>query len=113
MDKVKKYKTIVRKMVEDIGKLGSSSYDDIETQIITDDEHGHYLLYSSGWVNQSRTYGCYVHVDVKPDGKVWLQHDGTNLVVGQELLNKGVSKKDLVVGFEPPIYRKETGFAVA
>ncbi|MBX2930226.1 MAG: XisI protein [Saprospiraceae bacterium] len=113
MDKITKYKTIVRKLVEEIGQLGSSSFEDVETQIITDDEHGHYLLYSNGWSNESRTYGCYVHIDVRPDGKVWLQHDGTNLVLANELLVKGILKTDLVLGFHSPFFRKQTEYAAA
>ncbi|MFN0035169.1 MAG: XisI protein [Saprospiraceae bacterium] len=113
MDKIANYKKIARNLVEDIGKLGSSSFEDIETQIIIDDERGHYLLYSNGWSNESRTYGCYVHIDVKPNGKVWLQHDGTNLVVATQLMEKGVSQNDLVLGFHSPYLRQQTGFALA
>ncbi len=113
MDKVKKYKAIVRALVEEIGKLGSSSFEEIETQIIIDDEHGHYLLYSNGWSNESRTYGCFVHIDVRPDGKVWVQHDGTNLVIANELQTKGIPKADIVLGFHSPFLRKQLEMAAA
>lgn len=50
MDKIIKYKAIVRKLVEYIASISPSDAN-VETQLITDDEHGHYLLYSVGWEN--------------------------------------------------------------
>lgn len=85
----------------------------IETQLITDDEHGHYLVYFSGWRDMDRTYGCILHVDVKSNGKVWLQYDGTELIVAELLLEKGIPKEDIVLGFQAPYKRPLIpGFAV-
>ncbi|MEK7254361.1 MAG: element excision factor XisI family protein, partial [Bacteroidota bacterium] len=81
MDKVAKYKKIVRQLVAEIGDEGSSSYPEIETLKVLDDENGQYLLMNSGWRGERRTYGNFLHVEVKPDGKVWLEHDGTDLEV--------------------------------
>ena len=107
MDKVTKYKKIARQIAEEVGKLGQTANDKVATQLITDDEHGHYLLYFNGWRDEeSRTYGCFLHIDVNPDGKVWLQNDGTDLEVAKMLVEKGISKKDIVLGFFAP-YRRE------
>ncbi|MCU0392969.1 MAG: XisI protein [Thermoflexibacter sp.] len=111
MDSVEKHKKLVRELVEEISKLGQSSYKEIENELIIDDERGHYLLYSSGWTNESRTYGCFLHIDVKPDGKVYLQHDGTNLIIANELVTKGIDKENIVLEFKAPSKRVYTGFA--
>jgi hypothetical protein len=79
MDKVTKYKSIVREIALDTGRLGDSPDQTVQNQIILDQERGHYLLYFNGWEGSQRTYGCYFHVDVTEDGKVWVQHDGTDL----------------------------------
>ena len=55
----------------------------------------------------------YLHIDVANDGKVWLQHDGTDILVAEKLLESGVAKSDLVLGFHEPLMRADTGFAVA
>jgi hypothetical protein len=47
------------------------------------------------------------------DGKVWLQHDGTDLVIAEKLLAAGVEKMDIVLGFHAPFEGADTGFAVA
>lgn len=112
MEKILKYKAIVRALAEEIGKLSNASKE-IETQIIIDDEHGHYLLFSTGWKNNNRTYGPFVHLDVTEDGKVWLQHDGTNLIIADLLEEKGIPKEDIVLAFHAPFRRPLTGYAVS
>ncbi len=112
MDKVKKYRKIARKIVEDIAEwsLGSK---DIETMRAIDEAHGQYLLLSDGWLTDNRIYGPLIHIEVKKDGKVWLRHDGTDLEVGQQLLDAGVLPIDLVPAFHDPATRAYAGYAVA
>ena len=108
------YKTRVRKVVEYISSI-SPSDQNVQTQLITDDEHGHYLLYSVGWENDDyREYGAFVHIDVLPTGKVWIQHDGTDLKIALMLVEEGIPKNDIVLGFRAPFRRAMTPeFAVA
>lgn len=114
MDKSVKYKEIIRQLATEIASSGKSlEKKSIENQLITDDEHGHYLLYFNGWREDQRTYGCFLHVDVKPDGKVWLQYDGTDLVVAEMLMEKGILQEDIVLGFQAPFKRPHiAGFAL-
>ncbi len=114
MDKVTKYKKLVREVAAEVASLGQIPDNKIETQLMTDDEHGHYLIYFSGWKGYERTYGCFFHVDVRPDGKVWLQYDGTDLVLAEMLIEKGIPKEDIVLGFQAPPKRELiAGFALA
>jgi hypothetical protein len=112
MDTIETHKKLVKELVEEISQLGQSSYPEIENDLIIDDERGHYLLYSNGWLNDRRTYGCFLHIDVKSDGRVYLQHDGTNLVIAKELVAKGIDKKNIVLAFHAPSKRIYTDFAV-
>lgn len=112
MNKVTKYKQIVIEVLTQVGTLGEKPDDPIKTQIITDIPNGHFLLFTNGWIEDDRTYGCYLHVDVTDDGKVWLQYDGTDVVVGQKLMDKGIPKHDMVIGFHAPLVRQYTDFAV-
>jgi XisI protein len=107
MDKAIKNKIIVRKVVEDIYKI-SPSDEKVETQIIIDDVHGHYLLHSVGWENTYREYATFVHIDVKPDGKVWIQHDGTDLEISDMLESEGIPTQEMVLGFRTPARRELT-----
>jgi hypothetical protein len=113
MDKVAHYKKLVRGLVEEVAAMGDLTAKSIQTQLITDDEHGHYLLYLSGWRDEeSRTYGCFLHIDVAADGKVWLQNDGTDLMIAQMLQQKGIPKNEIVLGFQAPYKRPMMDYAL-
>ncbi|MCB0594195.1 MAG: XisI protein [Lewinellaceae bacterium] len=113
MGKVEAYKKIVSKLIEEIGNLGAKPGAVVKTQIIKDEPNGHYLLFSNGWRGDDRVYGCYLHIDISADGKIWLQHDGTDLVVAQKLLDQGIPKTDIVLAFHAPFVREDTGFALS
>lgn len=116
MDKITEYKKIVRKVVESAVALSPEIEDGIENQLITDDEHGHYLYFGVGWEGGGKRwfYATFIHIDVKPNGRVWLQHDGTDLRIAERLIENGVFKGDIVIGFQPPHVRENMpDFAVA
>ena len=68
------------------------------------DEHGHYIYAGVGWEKNVTKwfYANFIHVDVKSDGRVWIQHDGTDLKIADRLVSEGIDKKDIVIGFHPP-----------
>ncbi len=77
-----------------------------ETQLIMDDERGHYLLFSVGWGHNRREYVPFVHLDVRPDAKVHIQHDGTDLKIAERLIEEGIEKQHIVLAFQAPNRRK-------
>jgi hypothetical protein len=114
MDKLTRHKDIVRAILSEIAALMPKE-DYVETQLIVDDIHGHYLLSTVGWHNgNQRELNNFVHIDVKPDAKIWIQHDGTDLRIALWLTEKGISKSDIVLGFHAPHRREQIPeFAVA
>ena len=58
-----------------------------------------------GWDEQKRVYGFVIHVDIKKDGKVWIQRDRTEAGVANELVAAGVPKEDIVLAFKAPYVR--------
>ena len=77
-----------------------------------DNESDRYLLVILGRDNGRRAHGCLVHIDII-NGKVWMQHDGTEYGIANELVDAGVPKNHIVLGFRSPEIRKHTEFAVA
>ncbi|WP_407919794.1 element excision factor XisI family protein [Dolichospermum compactum] len=43
---------------------------------------------------------------------IWIQRDGTEIGIANELMAADVSKEDIVLGFHDPYKRQFTGFAV-
>ena len=52
-----------------------------------------------------------IHVDLIDD-KIWIQYDGTEDGIATELVELGVPKEDIVLGFRHPKLRQYTGFAM-
>ena len=51
--------------------------------------------------------------DLEVEGKFWIQRDGTEYSIAQELLDAGVQKDRIVLAFRSPEMRRMTDFAVA
>ena len=82
-----------------------------EKELIFDCERNSYLVVHVGWENNERAYGTVIHVDIR-DGKICIQRDLTEEGVASELVELGVPKTDIVLGFKSPFVREFTGFAV-
>jgi hypothetical protein len=110
MDRVDQYRMIVRRVIKDYAE-GKPSHGQIATEAIVDRDRDHYEVIHVGWDDQRRVHGSVVHIDII-DGKVWIQHDGTNRPVAEELMAAGIPQEDIVLGFYPDDVRQFTGFAV-
>ncbi|MEM9219055.1 MAG: XisI protein [Cyanobacteria bacterium P01_F01_bin.150] len=105
----------VRKIVQQLlGNYAAYSKDDqnVDTELILDTIRDHYQLVHVGWINDRRIYGCILHLDIK-DGKVWLQHNGTESDIAAELVEMGIPKTNIVIGFHSPFKRQFTEYAVS
>lgn len=111
MDKIKKYRTVIQKILSEYASY-KSPYGDVENQTIFDREHDHYQIVHLGWENNKRVYGCSIHLDIKND-KVWIQHNTTDIDIAQELVELGIPREDIVLGFQSPLLRQYTEYAVS
>jgi hypothetical protein len=112
MDNVTKHKQLVKRLLTEIADRFRQS-NRWEIMEAFDEERGQYLLFTDGWQGEQREYGCFMHLEVKPNGKIWLRRDGTDLDIGQQLLDEGVAKSNLVLAFHSPRTREWSDFAVS
>jgi hypothetical protein len=113
MDRVAVYRKHIQNLLQERAERSMKSPSQIEAQTIFDTERDHYQLVYVGWKpNGLRDYGCLLHLDIK-NGKIWIQYDGTEGGIAYRLLELGVPKEDIVLGFHPPEVRKYTEFAVS
>ena len=110
MARVDDYRKIVKEILAKYRGY-ASFFDGVEDQLIFDTENDHYQLAKVGWSGQKRFFGSVIHIDIK-DGKVWIQHDGTEHGIANDLLERGVPKEDIVLGFHHPFQRQFDGFAM-
>ncbi|OQW88973.1 MAG: XisI protein [Thiotrichaceae bacterium IS1] len=105
------YRTCIEQIITEYSRY-QPKYGDIELQIVFDEERDHYQLVSVGWEDDKRVNGLVLQIDIK-NGKVWIQRDGTEQGIADELVACGVPKQDIVLAFHPHYARQHTGFAVA
>jgi len=74
-------------------------------------EQDHYQLLNVGWHGNRRVRGCVLQIDIKNE-KIWIQHDGTEIGVANELVEWGVPKEDIILAYHAPYKRPYTGFGV-
>ena len=110
-NKVKKYQEIIQDFLATQASYRPNK-DGVETQVIADTLNHHYQLLRIGWRNGRFVRGCRFHFDIKND-KVWIQENRTDIDVAEELMDLGIPKSDIVIGFLPIESRELSGYAVA
>jgi hypothetical protein len=109
MATVETYRQYIQQLLTEHAKL---VWDDrIQAETIFDTERDRYQLVYVGWRGAKRVYGVVLHLDII-DGKIWVQQDGTEVGIANKLVEMGVPKQDIVLGFDPPMMRHYTDFAV-
>ena len=111
MDKLEKYQQAVRQLLTQCTE-DQSSGEEIQTQLVFDDERGHYQWMEIGWDEFTRIYNCLVHFDIQKN-KVWLQRNMTERDLAEDLVELGVERKDIILGLHPPYKRPYTDYGVA
>lgn len=108
---VEQYRQYIRQLLSERANRISTkpNAEEYEVQTIFDPEQDHYQLMYVGWRGNKRDFGCILHLDIK-DGKIWIQHDGTEIGIANQLVELGVPKQDIVLAFHEPAVREYTGF---
>ncbi len=113
MDKVTRYRETVRRVLREYVDwvLSSPSAKDVRYEVVFDPVLDHFQVVYSGWEGQRHIHGSPYHLDII-DGKIWIQYDGTDRPIANELLEAGVPREDIVLGDRSPSRRALTGFAI-
>ncbi|NER82605.1 MAG: XisI protein [Leptolyngbya sp. SIO1D8] len=111
MDRVNHYRKLIKGILINHSKV-PYKHGELQFETVFDTDSDRYLLMILGRHNKRYEHGCLIHVDII-NGKIWIQRDGTEIGVATELVEAGVSKDEIVLGFKSPERRKDTEFAVA
>ncbi|NET06478.1 MAG: XisI protein [Merismopedia sp. SIO2A8] len=108
MERLNQYRQWIQNLLTKQNKF-KPSYGNLEQFTVFDTHNDHYQLTTVGWDGDRRVFSCLIHIDIKGD-KIWIQHDGTEVGIANELVELGVSKQSIVIGFHDPNARKLTEF---
>ncbi len=111
MDNLEQYRKIIKDTLNEYAAI-PFSYGEIEQRVFIDKEENNFFLFNLGWHNRKRIHGCVVHIEIIND-KIWIQRDGIEDGITNDLLAAGIPKDKIVLAFHPPDVRPYTEFAVS
>ena len=100
MDTREHYREIIERVLRPYAERHYSG-DDIANEAVFDRAGDHYIVASVGWQGYRRVAGNLLHLDLL-GGKVWIQRDGTEYGIADELEAAGIPKQDIVLAFHRP-----------
>jgi XisI protein len=108
---IEQYRQYIRHLLSERRERASiqRNAQEYEVQTLFDSEQDHYQLLYVGWRGNKRDFGCILHLDIKGE-KIWIQHDGTEVGIANQLVELGVPKEDIVLAFHEPEVRQFTDF---
>jgi len=110
-EKLKKYEQIIIETLQEYAAMFNKQGDGLQAKVIIDQTGGHYQLLNSGWRNGDYQFYILFRFDIIND-KVWVQENRTDILIAQELSERGIPKSDIVLGLQLPELRGELGYAV-
>jgi hypothetical protein len=108
---IAQYRQIIEKTFQDYADFLDTDRQ-IQIELVLDQKRDRYLLVETGWQNGYRIYGTLLHIDII-DQKIWIQHDGTEDGIADELVAAGIPQKQIILAFKSPEIRPYTDFAIA
>ncbi|MEL6718177.1 MAG: XisI protein [Bacteroidota bacterium] len=115
MDKLLKYQTILKEVLNEYTRQGAvdeEAQEHIETQLLFDDTHSRYQVLRIGWEGAKGIFLVIFHFAIIED-KIWIQRHISDYDIVGDLEAKDVPKEDIVLAFYAPKMRPFTGYAVA
>ena len=109
MDILEQYRQIIQSILTEYAAIPIAN-GEIDCYTVFDTQQDHYQVVNIGWDGDRRVYGCVLHLDII-NGKIWVQHNMTEMRIAQELVNRGVAKDQIVLGFQDPNMRQYTEYA--
>jgi hypothetical protein len=112
MDARLRYQKIIKNVLKNHADYRSELSDGYTSQLVFDDERGQYLVLDMGWNGDRYLHATPIHISLIGD-KVWVQYDETEEGAATDLMQGGVVRENIILGFRHPKIRQHTGFAVA
>lgn len=92
-------RNIVKQVIQRYAKL-SPSHGDIRLDTVFDEAQERYALMQIGWDRGRRVRGNLIYVTLQ-DGKVWVEYDGMEPGITQDLIEGGIPEERIILAFLP------------
>ena len=112
-EKISRYQKLILDYYKERAAIKYANLPNCENMIVADTERHHYQLLTTGWATDRFVYSITFHLDIAEDGKIWIRANWTDIDIAQKLVERGVAKSDIVLGFYPEYLREESEYAVS
>ena len=113
MDRIAEYRCLIKGILTDFAEWANNDPGQQSEMIcIFDEMRDYYMVLRAHWGQFRCVDGSQIFVRICDD-KIRIEEDWTEEGVSTKLLQAGVSKNEIVLGFQPPEMRQYTEFAVA
>ena len=107
MDTRTTYREIVKAVISRYARL-RPSHGAIRLDTVFDEQQDHYALMQSGWDRGVRVRGNLIYVTLRDD-KVYIEYDGIERGISEELIKRGIPKEKIVLAFLAPVGEQALG----
>ncbi len=96
MDKIKKYKKILKNILVKHSKINFENMPLVKSEVIIDTDKKHFILMDMGWSNLGFIHKWVFHFEVKND-KVYIHKNSTDFDIIKAVIENGIPKSDIVI----------------
>lgn len=100
MDTQTSYREIVKAVINKYARL-RPSHGAVRLDTVFDEQQDHYALMQSGWDRGVRVRGNLIYVTLDHN-KVYIEYDGIEQGIRNELIRRGIPEEDIVLAFLSP-----------
>lgn len=104
MDKLTDYQTIVENYLDQVKAFYQSPESPTEFAVMSSHKNRHFQLLEFGHTDEDYVFTVYMHFHVGSDGLVTLIANNTEQEPFEQLIEAGVDKDDLRIGWLEPAY---------
>jgi len=112
MDKLSFHREAIKSVLQKHKEVVSRAKSEIENLFVFDEATDNYTWVRFGWTSNGRLESITAFIRLLND-KIYIEEDLTEDGIANELIEKGVSQKDIVLAFQQPEVRQFTEFALS
>lgn len=112
MVQVENYANVIESVLNAYKEQRYINAPSVEQQLIINPDKTQFLLVAVGWHNDIYTHYVVFHLQIR-DNKVWLHENRTDVDIAQELVDNGIPKSSIILGFVEALLRVDSGYAHA
>lgn len=101
MDDITNQRHAVKKVIKHYAGL-TPSHGNIRLDTVFDEEGDRYALIQVGWDKTKRISGTIIYITLR-DNKVWIEYDGMEHGITDDLVAAGIPKEQIVHAWRPEV----------